>query len=157
MDIYIDGSSFGNPGDAGIGVIFSQGENTVKNLSRYIGKETNNVAEYTALIYALREALIMNLRVVNLYSDSELLVRQVKREYKVKNEGLKNLFDQATGLIKGFEHFSITRIPREQNSGADKLARLAIKNRSLKTDARSRPVCPCAREESPSSSGQRSG
>lgn len=157
MDIHIDGSSFGNPGDAGVGAVFSQGEHTVKNFSRYIGKQTNNVAEYMALIYALQEALVMKVKAVNLFSDSELLVRQVKREYKVRNDTLRNLFDQVAGLIKGFEHFNITRIPREKNSGADKLARLAIKNRSLETDARSRPGRPCAREESPSSSGQRSG
>jgi ribonuclease HI len=94
MDIYIDGSSMGNPGDAGVGVIFAKAEVPVKNISRYIGRQTNNVAEYTALITALQEALEMNVREATIFSDSQLLCRQINGEYKVKNKNIKHLFEQ---------------------------------------------------------------
>lgn len=132
MDIYIDGSSIGNPGDASVGIIFQEGEITVKNISRRIGTQTNNVAEYTALVLALQEALIMKAKSITVYSDSELLCKQIKGEYRVKNEALKNLFYQATDLIQGFDNFCIQQIPREKNRGADKLARLATQNKNPK-------------------------
>ncbi len=157
MDIYIDGSSIGNPGDSGVGVIFCQNDYTLKNVSKYIGKQTNNFAEYTALICALQEALVMKAKSVTVYSDSELLCRQIKGEYKVKNENLKNLFAQAVNLTRGFEQFNIQQIPREKNRGADKLARLAIKNKKSKIDGIAACRAKCAQEESPSSRGQRSG
>jgi ribonuclease HI len=128
MDIYIDGSSIGNPGEASVGIIFQEGDITLKNISRCIGKQTNNVAEYTALVFALQEALIMKARDITVYSDSELLCKQLKGEYRVKNEAIKSLFLEAKHLIQGFENFKIQQIPREKNRGADKLARLAIKN-----------------------------
>jgi len=130
VDIYIDGSSMGNPGDAGVGVIFSQAEVPVKNISRYIGRQTNNVAEYTALITALQEALTMKIRRVNIFSDSQLLCRKITGEYKVKNETIRDLFRQAQTLLCSFEDYSIEQIPREKNKGADKLARQAAKKRS---------------------------
>ncbi len=129
VDIYIDGSSIGNPGEAAIGIIFQEGDQTLKNISRCIGKETNNVAEYTALVFALQEALLMKLKKIRVFSDSELLCRQIKGEYRVKNERIKTLFSQAVNLIQGFESFCIQQIPREKNRGADKLARLAVKNK----------------------------
>ena len=134
INIYIDGSSFGNPGDSGIGVVFLEGENNLKNISRYIGTQTNNVAEYSALICALQEALIMKMKEICIFSDSELLCKQIKGEYKVKNENIKNLFSQAVGMIKGFENFCLKQIPREKNVEADKLARLAVKEKRSKVD-----------------------
>ena len=127
MDIYIDGSSQGNPGDAGIGIVFAEGDHTLKNISKYIGKQTNNIAEYSALIFALQEALVIKAKSVTIYSDSELLCKQLSGEYKVRNENIKNLFNQAINILRGFENFNIKQISREQNRGADKLARLAIK------------------------------
>lgn len=129
IDIYIDGSSIGNPGDSGIGVIFSSGDVTLKNISKYIGRQTNNFAEYTALVFALREALIMKAARIKIFSDSELLCKQLNGEYRVKSDNIKNLFEQAIDLLKGFKDYNITHIPREQNRGADKLARLAIKEK----------------------------
>ncbi len=157
MDIYIDGSSFGNPGDSGIGVIFLNGQETLKNISKYIGRQTNNFAEYTALVYALQEALVMKVACINIFSDSELLCRQLKGEYKVKSENIKDLYGQAQRLLEGFENFSINQIPREQNRGADKLARLAIKKKDSKIGRIAARSVSCAREESPGSKGQRSG
>jgi ribonuclease HI len=130
LDIYIDGACSGNPGDASIGIVFSHGEEPVKNISKYIGSQTNNIAEYTALVVALQEANAMKIKSVRIYSDSELLCRQMNGAYKVKNENLKNLYDQAQVLRRGFENFSLYQIPREKNKGADKLARLAIKKNS---------------------------
>ncbi len=126
---YIDGSSMGNPGEAGIGIVIAQDGHTLKNISAYIGVETSNVAEYTALIYALEEALVMKSRRVRVFTDSELLQRQMTGRYKVKNEALKVLFGRATRLAAALEAFAIERIPREQNKGADKLARLGSKNK----------------------------
>jgi len=128
--IHIDGACSGNPGDASIGIIFSHGEEPVKNISKYIGRKTNNIAEYTALVVALQEAIAMKLKSVRVYSDSELLCRQMNGAYKVKNENLKELYEQAQALRSGFENFSIHHIPREKNKGADKLARLAIKEKN---------------------------
>ena len=126
---YIDGSSLGNPGDAGVGVVIAQGDHTLKNISAYIGCQTNNVAEYTALIYALEEALVMKARQIRVFTDSELLHRQMTGRYKIKNEALKVLFGQAARLKDGFKTCVFEHIPREKNKGADKLARLAAKNK----------------------------
>ena len=158
MDIYIDGSSMGNPGDAGVGVIFSRAEVPIKNISRYIGHQTNNVAEYTALITALQEALEMNVRKVTIFSDSQLLCRQISGDYKVKNKNIRHLFEQAKMLLRGFDTCRIQQIPRELNKGADKLARLAIKEeRSRIGRIAAHGGLKVSGEESPSSRGQRSG
>lgn len=130
LDLYVDGSSLGNPGEAGVGIVFVAAGETVKNISKPIGKQTNNFAEYTALILALREAQTMKAKTINIYSDSELLCRQLKGEYKVKNKTIKDLFAEASILLKGFENYAVLQIPREKNKGADKLARLAAKNLS---------------------------
>ncbi len=127
IDIFIDGSSLGNPGAAGIGIIIAHGQHPLKNISEAIGLKTNNFAEYTALIIALKEALSLKAAQINIYSDSELLCRQMSGAYKVKNETIKGLFQEAKELISRFEEATIRHIPREQNKGADKLARLAAK------------------------------
>jgi ribonuclease HI len=127
LDIYIDGASKGNPGHAGIGVIICQGQEVIANIAKYIGTATNNVAEYTALIYALQEALILKAGRLTVYSDSQLLCRQLNRQYKVKNANIIGLFAQALHLLTAFDSTSITYIPREENRGADRLANQAIK------------------------------
>jgi len=130
-DIYVDGASQGNPGEAGIGAIICKDDNTLKNISQYIGITTNNVAEYVALIYGLQEALIQNIRNININTDSELLYKQLKGEYRVKDNTLKIFNGIAKHLLAGFEKFDITHIPREKNKGADKLATLAIEKRPV--------------------------
>ncbi len=127
IDIYIDGASKGNPGHAGIGVIICQDSQVLKNISNYIGKATNNFAEYTALIYALEEALVIKADTVKVNTDSQLLYRQIRREYKVKSPSIIGLYNQALHLISAFKEVSINYIPRNDNRGADKLATLAIK------------------------------
>jgi len=127
LEIYIDGASKGNPGHAGIGVIICRGEEVLKNIAVYIGNATNNVAEYTALIYGLQEALILKAESLKVNTDSELLYRQLKKEYKVKHPNMKVLYQQAVHLMSAFKEVSLKHIPREQNRGADRLATKAIK------------------------------
>jgi len=125
--IHCDGASRGNPGEAGIGYIISDSKGDVlEEKWDYLGQATNNVAEYTALVRALQDSIKLGARQVHVYSDSELLVKQIKGEYRVKNPGLAQLFRQVAGLIACFESFSITHIPREENKIADKLANKGI-------------------------------
>lgn len=127
LEIYIDGASKGNPGLAGIGVIICQDGGVLKNISTFIGRATNNFAEYTALIYALQEALILKAESVKIYTDSQLLCRQIKKEYKVKNPNIIGLYNQALHLMSAFKLVLINHISRKDNPGADKLANKAIK------------------------------
>ena len=129
-DIYIDGASKGNPGAAGVGIVIFKEGARLKDISRHIGNTTNNVAEYTALIYALEEALILKAGKVKVLTDSELLAKQINREYKVRHPNLKPLFEQARNLSRGFKSFEIRHIVREKNKEADRLADKAA--RSLK-------------------------
>ncbi len=127
LDIYIDGASKGNPGHAGVGVVICRDGEVIKNISAYIGKATNNFAEYSALIYALEEALILKADSLKVYTDSQLLCRQLKREYKIKSENIIGLYQQALRLVSAFQRVDFQDIPREQNCGADKLATKAVK------------------------------
>lgn len=127
FDIYIDGASQGNPGPSGIGVVICEDGKTIKNISSYIGNTTNNVAEYTALIYALEEALILKAQNLRINTDSELLHRQLKKIYKIKNPNILGLYNQVTHLMPAFKDIAISHITRENNRGADRLAARAIK------------------------------
>lgn len=129
IEIFIDGASRGNPGPSGIGVVFCDGTNAVKKLFKFIGNATNNIAEYTALIYALQEALIDRYDDVKIKSDSELLTRQIRGEYKVKNENLKPMYGQFLHLARGFKKIEVVTILRKDNGLADKLANKAIDSR----------------------------
>jgi len=128
LEIYIDGASKGNPGPSGIGVVICRNKETIKNISSFIGETTNNVAEYTALIYALQEALKLKASILKINTDSQLLYRQLKKIYKTKNLNIIGLQNQASHLISGFRQVAINHIPREQNKGADKLATKAVKD-----------------------------
>ncbi len=119
---FIDGASSGNPGDAGIGiVVYKDGEDIVRE-SKYIGKETNNVAEYTALLTLLEMLEHHGIKEIEVFSDSELMVKQLSGEYKVKNEGLKPLFMKALAHKKKIK-YSVGHVRREKNTEADKLAK----------------------------------
>ena len=132
FEIYIDGASSGNPGPSGIGVVIRHNGQTIKNISSYIGNTTNNIAEYTALIYALQEALILKAEILQINTDSQLLSRQIKKIYKVKNANILGLYNQAAHLMSAFKQVSINNISRQDNRGADKLATQAIKKQSKK-------------------------
>lgn len=132
LEIYIDGASKGNPGPSGIGVVICRNTETIKNISSYIGTATNNVAEYSALIYALQEALVLGGQKIKIHTDSQLLYRQLKKIYKVKNPNILRLYQQATRLISAFQEVSLNNISRQHNRGADKLANLAVKKAGRK-------------------------
>ncbi len=127
IEIYIDGASKGNPGPSGIGVVICRDGQTIKNVSNYIGEATNNIAEYTALIFGLREGIALNAQSISVNTDSQLLYRQIKKIYKIKNLNILKLYNQAVGLMSAFKDVSIKHIPREINKGADKLASKAVK------------------------------
>jgi ribonuclease HI len=124
--IHIDGASRGNPGDAAFAVVIAAPGRPVVEESGVLGKQTNNVAEYTALLKALEKAQTLGLRRLHVHSDSELLVKQMKGEYRVKNEDLKSLFDEAKDLARNFESVNYTHVRREQNKRADELCNLAL-------------------------------
>lgn len=132
IEIYIDGASKGNPGPAGIGVVICRDGQTIKNISGFIGNTTNNIAEYTALIYGLEEALILKAEVLKINTDSQLLCRHLNKIYKVKNPNILGLYNQATRLMSAFKKVSIHNIPRADNRGADKLANKAVKEQLKK-------------------------
>jgi ribonuclease HI len=127
LHIHIDGGSRGNPGDAGFGVHVTTPEGkTVAGLYGYLGRATNNVAEYQALIHALRYALAQGAREVNLFSDSELVVRQVAGVYKVKHPDMIPLHREARALLGRFDRATLSHVRREQNREADRLANEAL-------------------------------
>lgn len=128
FEIYIDGSSRGNPGQAGCGVVIRDAKGAILLEQGYpLGEMTNNAAEYNALIIALEEALVLGAKGVKVYADSELLVRQMNGQYRVKNEDLKLLQGRASRLAKGFVDFHIEHVMREKNKEADRLAQAASK------------------------------
>jgi ribonuclease HI len=125
--IYTDGASRNNPGPAAIGALIKDGAGqTVATISETIGTATNNQAEYTAVITALEKAIGLGARRVVIKSDSELVVKQLNGEYKVKKAGLRPLYQEVVRLAGALENFTIAHIPRAQNKEADGLANQAL-------------------------------
>ena len=125
--IFSDGGARGNPGPAGIGaVLYNEDKKIIAEISHYLGETTNNQAEYRALIAALKKARELGGQEIACYLDSELVVKQLNREYKVKNKDLAPLFLEVYNLSLGFQKISFIHIPREQNSVADRLANEAM-------------------------------
>ena len=123
----IDGAARGNPGPASYGVVIRDGQGElVAKLKKYIGRMTNNVAEYYGLIAALDYAESHGIRALRVESDSELMVKQMQGQYKVKSEDLRPLFERAKKMSLGFESFRIDHVYREQNREADALANEAL-------------------------------
>ena len=149
LELYIDGACHGNPGPAAIGVAVMKYGKVVKKISQDIGQGTNNIAEYTALIFGLQEALIQKAEKVRVHTDSELLYHQIKGTYKIKNENLKFLHAQVKHLLEGFKTIEMKYIPREENKEADNLAAKALQKEQAKMVA---PMFTIG-EESPSSEG----
>ena len=124
---HIDGGARGNPGPAGYGVFLEdERHHAVAQLSQYLGKQTNNYAEYSALLAALEYALQNGFSMLRVFSDSELLVKQIKGIYQVRNPGLRPLYNRAQQLMLELEDFRITHVRREQNRDADRLANQAM-------------------------------
>ncbi len=130
--MYCDGACSGNPGKSGIGVVISLAEeDETYRISEYIGIATNNIAEYSAFIKGLEKAAHIGIRKIEVYLDSELLVRQINGIYKVRNNNLIPLFNQAKKLLKNFDSYSITHVRREFNREADSLATRAVREAGL--------------------------
>ena len=125
IKIYIDGSSIGNPGKCGAGYLIYNGTRLLRKESIYLGVQTNNFAEYMALIFSLVDIVEANERKVEVFSDSKLVCEQIKGNFKVKNENIYPLFVLAKNLISKLESFKISHINRENNQEADKLAKKA--------------------------------
>jgi len=124
---YIDGGARGNPGPAGYGVrIEDEAGTLIHEFHGFLGSATNNIAEYNALLAALRYAQQHGHRKVRIKSDSELLVKQMKGEYRVKNAGLQPLYQEARTMAEGLERIVYEHVRREQNKDADRLANLAM-------------------------------
>lgn len=128
--LYTDGASRGNPGDSSIGAVLyretNEGLEEVEVVSEAIGRATNNVAEYEAVVAGLAAAIDNGVDEIVLRSDSLLLVRQLQGEYRVKAAGLKPLYRKAVALLGDFDSVTIEHVPREQNEVADALANAAL-------------------------------
>jgi len=124
---YIDGGARGNPGPAGYGVRVEDEQGTlIEEFNGFLGTSTNNVAEYNGLLAALRYARQHGHRRVHIKSDSELLVKQMRGEYRVKNAGLQPLYQEARTIASDLERIVYEHVRREQNKDADRLANLAM-------------------------------
>jgi ribonuclease HI len=133
LHIHIDGASRGNPGEAGFGVfVADEKKQPVAELYGYLGRATNNVAEYQALLHALRYALARGARRVEVFSDSELVVKQIDGRYRVKHPDMLPLHREAGTLMRQFERATVSHVRREQNKDADRLANRALDERSSK-------------------------
>ena len=143
--VYVDGASSGNPGPCGCAaVVKTPGGETVLEKGRAFGPATNNVAEYQGLLLGLEVAATLRARRLTIRSDSELLVRQLAGEYKVRSPHLKPLWRQARGMLAPFEMVEIEHIPRTANNEADALARKALEkarqvDAELPPEARKQP------------------
>ena len=127
IHIYADGGSRGNPGPAAVGVVLLDEKNRrIEEISRCIGHATNNVAEYLAVIYGLQEAVLKKASNVVIHVDSQLVARQLKGEYRVKDQDMRKFADLALNLFRLFGKVEIREIPREKNKDADALVNRAL-------------------------------
>ncbi|MFC1679833.1 ribonuclease HI family protein [Elusimicrobiota bacterium] len=133
LKIYVDGACRGNPGPASFGVcIQDDSGKTVREERGYIGETTNNVAEYTAMLEALRLAVGMGGTELTVHSDSQLMVRQLMGVYRVKNDRLRTYLLKIQNLRRGFTSVEFVHVPREENKRADRLANEALDELRLK-------------------------
>ncbi|MBN2247257.1 MAG: ribonuclease HI family protein [Coriobacteriia bacterium] len=135
-----DGGSRGNPGPGAAGIVVRDASGQiVARGGSYLGEVTNNVAEYEGVLWGMRAARALGAESVRMRADSELVVKQMRGEYRVKNEGLKPLFLQAQALVRAFAHVEFEHVRREANVEADALANEAMDARSDVGDAPEAP------------------
>lgn len=133
--LHADGGARGNPGPAGIGVVLKdESGEVIGEIADSIGHATNNVAEYKALIAGLELAMTAGVTDLDIFMDSELVVSQLKGEWKIKKDTLRALAVQARRLMNRFENFTIAHVPREENSDADKLANQGMDQAAFDAD-----------------------
>jgi ribonuclease HI len=125
---FIDGGSLGNPGSAGIGVVISDPRGETIRIAKWIGRQDNNVAEYLALLEALQCAVALKARAIHVYSDSEVVVRQMTGQYRCRSPRLYSLHWICRKLVRSLR-FSISHVPRESNVEANNLASSAARAR----------------------------
>jgi ribonuclease HI len=148
---YCDGGSRGNPGPAGFGVYIQDSTGAVlAELSEFVGKRTNNFAEYSALLAALEFAIAKGHRSLRVVSDSELMVKQIKGQYRVNSPELRPLYEEAKRRIPQLEHFQIQHVLREKNRHADRLANLAMDRGMGRAPAPASAAAPAAAPPAPS-------
>ena len=126
---YVDGGSLGNPGPSGIGVVINGGETGVIRIAKWIGHQDNNVAEYAALLEALQCAVSLNAKKLHVYSDSQVVVRQMRGEYTCRSPRLYSLHWICRKLARSL-NFSISHVPRENNAEANRLANAAVRRKN---------------------------
>ena len=129
VKLYVDGAADLHTKTAGIGGVFYRNGDELFSFSEFIGSATNNEAEYKALIKGLKESHNLNILNIVIFADSELIVRQINGDYKVKNERMQVLYSKAISLFKNFNSWSITHISREKNSVADKLSKEGMRRK----------------------------
>jgi ribonuclease HI len=141
LTLEFDGGSRGNPGPAGIGVVIRAADGTpLVTLGRFLGRCTNNVAEYRALITAMQEAKKLGAKKILIRGDSELIIKQMNGQYRVKHPDMKVLYEEAQDLIHQFDQAQILHNLRHKNELADKLANLAMDRLQDVTDADESPL-----------------
>ena len=129
VELYVDGAADLHTKTAGIGGVFYRNGDELFSFSEFIGSATNNEAEYKALIEGLKESHKLNILSIVIYADSELIVKQINGEYKVKNERMQVLNNKAISLLGKFNRWSISHIPRDKNSVADKLSKYGMRRK----------------------------
>jgi ribonuclease HI len=139
-----DGGSRGNPGPAGAGFVVEVNGEIVCRGGKFIPSATNNIAEYQAFIWGLANVAALGYSEVQVFADSELLVKQINGQYRVKNEGLKPLFLQALGELRRFSSYKVTHVRREMNEAADAMANEAMDACATVGDA---PISPDAGQD----------
>jgi ribonuclease HI len=148
--MHIDGASRGNPGPAAYAVVLARPGEPVVEEADTIGTATNNAAEYTALVEGLELAAELGVKKLAVFSDSELMVKQMRGEYRVKNEDLRPLYEEARRLAAGFAQFTITHVRREQNKRADEIGNEALDGRPRRRgQPPPEPIAPRTRSASP--------
>ena len=124
--LYIDGAAMPDREGAGIGGVCYKNKEKLFSFSKFIGNKTNNEAEYFALIQGLNQALKKDLKVITIYSDSQLVVNQINGKYQVKNERMKICFQKSMNILSNFNRWTLTHIPREKNKEADSLSKQGL-------------------------------
>jgi ribonuclease HI len=149
LTIHIDGAARGNPGPAAFAYVIAEDGKPVIEEKGCLGDTTNNIAEYTALLRALERAAQLGAKRLLIHSDSELLVKQMNGQYKVKNEGLLPLFLQAKQLARKFDLVTLRHVPRAQNSRADQLCNEALDRACSSPRAAAKPKAAAKARRSP--------
>ncbi|MFO0822469.1 MAG: ribonuclease HI family protein [Gemmataceae bacterium] len=137
--MHIDGASRGNPGPAAYAVVLARPGHPTVEIADTIGKATNNVAEYTALVEGLELATELGVKQLAVFSDSELMVKQMNGEYKVKHPDMLPLYQEAKRLVGGLTKFTITHVRRENNKRADEIGNDALDGRPRRRGQEQRP------------------